>query len=107
VEAIRAKRRGSREGVVIVVGNSGHIGEKIAPLGPAPFAGVSSIRSIPCTAISVWFVERDVVLALSASARRQLLDVLPRAQSGSTVKIIAFTGDPRSRSRRTPMWCSA
>src|ERR1700709_1396048 len=97
VEAIRASVEARGKVVVIGVGKSGHIGEKIAATLTSTGSPAVVLNSLNALHGDLGVgADGGVVLALSSSGETdELLDVLP-ALKRFDVRIIAFTGNPRS-----------
>jgi arabinose-5-phosphate isomerase len=97
VEAIRASVEARGKVVVIGVGKSGHIGEKIAATLTSTGSPAVVLNSLNAVHGDLGMVaDGDVVLALSASGETdELLNLLP-ALKRFDVRIIALTGNPRS-----------
>ena len=97
VELIRASVEARGKVVVVGVGKSGHIGEKIAATLTSTGSPAVVLHSLNALHGDLGMVaDGDVVLALSASGETdELLNLLP-ALARFDVRIIAFTGNPRS-----------
>ena len=97
VEAIRDAVEQRGKIVVVGVGKSGHIGEKIAATltsTGSPAVVLNSLNAVHGDLGVV--VDGDVILALSGSGEtEELINVLP-ALARFDVRIIAMTGKPRS-----------
>jgi len=97
VEAIRAavERRGKI--VVVGVGKSGHIGEKIAGTLTSTGSPAVVLNSLNAMHGDLGVVaDGDVILALSSSGEtEEIMNVLP-ALARFDVQIVAMTGNPRS-----------
>ena len=97
VELIRTSIEARGKVVVVGVGKSGHIGEKIAATLTSTGSPAVVLHSLNALHGDLGMVsDGDVVLALSASGETdELLNLLP-ALARFDVRIIAFTGNPRS-----------
>ena len=97
VELIRASVEARGKVVVVGVGKSGNIGEKIAATLTSTGSPAVVLHSLNALHGDLGMVaDGDVVLALSASGETdELLNLLP-ALARFDVRIIAFTGNPRS-----------
>ena len=97
VEMIRACVEARGKVVVVGVGKSGHIGEKIAATLTSTGSPAVLLNSLNALHGDLGVVaDGDVVLALSASGETdELLNILP-AVARFDVRIIALTGNPRS-----------
>jgi arabinose-5-phosphate isomerase len=97
VEWIRASVEGRGKVVVLGVGKSGHVGEKIAATLTSTGSPAVVLNSLNALHGDLGVVaDGDVVLALSASGEtEEMLNILP-ALRRFAVKIIAFTGNPQS-----------
>jgi arabinose-5-phosphate isomerase len=97
VEWIRTSVEGRGKVVVLGVGKSGHIGEKIAATLTSTGSPAVVLNSLNALHGDLGVVaDGDVVLALSSSGEtEEMLNILP-ALRRFTVKIIALTGNPRS-----------
>ena len=97
VEMIRASVEARGKVVVLGVGKSGHIGEKIAATLTSTGSPAVVLNSLNALHGDLGVVaDGDVVLALSTSGETdELLNVLP-ALRRFEVRIIALTGNPRS-----------
>src|SRR6185436_9314160 len=97
VETIRSavERRGKV--IVIGVGKSGHIGEKIAATLTSTGSPAVMLNSLNALHGDLGMVaDGDVVLALSSSGETdELLNILP-ALARFDVRVISLTGNPRS-----------
>ena len=97
VETIRACVESRGKIVVVGVGKSGHIGEKIAATLTSSGAPAVVLNSLNAVHGDLGLVaDGDVVLALSYSGETdELINILP-ALARFDVKIIAMTGSPNS-----------
>src|SRR5205823_7307009 len=97
VETIRACVENRGKVVVVGVGKSGHIGEKIAATLTSTGSPAVVLNSLNALHGDLGVVaDGDVVLALSSSGETdELVNILP-ALSRFNVRIIALTGNPKS-----------
>jgi arabinose-5-phosphate isomerase len=97
VETIRASVEAKGKVVVIGVGKSGHIGEKIAATLTSTGSPAVVLDSVNAVHGDLGMVaDGDVVLALSSSGEtEELLRIIP-ALARFKVRIIALCGDPQS-----------
>jgi arabinose-5-phosphate isomerase len=97
VETIRASIEAQGKVIVVGVGKSGHIGEKIAATLTSTGSPAVVLNSLNALHGDLGLVaDGDVILALSASGETdELLNVLP-ALRRMDVKIITFTGGANS-----------
>ncbi len=97
VETIRACVEGRGKIVVVGVGKSGHIGEKIAATLTSTGSPAVVLNSLNALHGDLGVVsDGDVVLALSYSGETdELINILP-ALARFDVKIVAMTGNPSS-----------
>lgn len=97
VEAIRSCVENRGKIVVVGVGKSGHIGEKIAATLTSTGSPAVVLNSLNALHGDLGVVaDGDVVLALSSSGETdELVNILP-ALSRFDVRIIAMTGNPKS-----------
>ena len=97
VEWIRASVEGRGKVVVLGVGKSGHIGEKIAATLTSTGSPAVVLNSLNALHGDLGVVaDGDIVLALSLSGEtEEMLNILP-ALRRFAVKIIAVTGNPKS-----------
>jgi arabinose-5-phosphate isomerase len=97
VETIRASVEARGKVVVVGVGKSGHIGEKIAATLTSTGSPAVVLNSLNALHGDLGVVaDGDTVLALSASGETdELINILPALQRFD-VRIIAMTGNPKS-----------
>jgi len=97
VETIRQSVENRGKVVVVGVGKSGHIGEKIAATLTSTGSPAVVLNSLNALHGDLGVVaDRDVILALSASGEtEELINILPALQRFD-VRIIALTGNPKS-----------
>jgi len=97
VEAIRHCVETRGKVIVVGVGKSGHIGEKIAATLTSTGSPAVVLNSLNALHGDLGLVaDGDVILVLSASGEtEEIVNLLP-ALRRSDVRIVAFTGQPRS-----------
>jgi arabinose-5-phosphate isomerase len=105
VETIRASIEARGKVIVVGVGKSGHIGEKIAATLTSTGAPAVVLNSLNAQHGDLGIVaDGDVILALSASGETEEIVSLLPALRRSDVRIIAFTGAPRSTLAQQSDW---